>query len=100
MLSVGHSLTACAAPLTDALCLSKWMGAYALDQAIDRRLITVESQLAHYERLAEEVSDVLAAQAKAIEALTGEVRRLRHRLGEIEGGWGPSAADDKPPPHY
>ena len=71
-----------------------------MDDRIDLRLIAVESRLAHHERLAEEISDVLAAQAKAIESLTGEVRRLRQRLGEVEDGWSPSPADDRPPPHY
>ncbi|HIJ63357.1 MAG TPA: SlyX family protein [Rhodospirillaceae bacterium] len=71
-----------------------------MDEAIDHRLVALESRLAHHERLAEEVSDVLAVQAKAIDVLTAEVRRLRLRLGEMEGGWAPSPADDRPPPHY
>ena len=40
------------------------------------------------------------AQAVAIDRLEAELRRLRQRLGEVESGWAPSPADDKPPPHY
>jgi len=70
------------------------------DRIDDQRLVALESRLAHQERLAEEVSDVLAGQAHTIDRLNAEVRRLRQRLGELEAGWSPSPQDDKPPPHY
>ena len=76
------------------------LGDVGLDDETLQRLVALESRLAHQERMTEEVSDVLAAQAVAIDRLEAELRRLRQRLGEVESGWAPSPADDKPPPHY
>jgi SlyX protein len=71
-----------------------------MDDTLEQRLVTLESRLAHHERMAEETSDVLAEQAGLIDRLTREVRRLKERLGEVEAGWDRSPQDDKPPPHY
>ncbi len=68
--------------------------------SLDQRLIDLEIRLAHHERMAEEVSDILSAQAAAIDRLTAQIRHLRERLGEAEAGWGRSPQDEKPPPHY
>lgn len=67
---------------------------------IRHRLIEVESRLAHHERVAEELSDVIATQDKTITTLTSHVRTLLNRLGDMEADWAPSPQDSKPPPHY
>ncbi len=67
---------------------------------LDRRLVALESRLAHHERMAEEMSEVIAEQARAIDLLTAQLRDLRERLGEAEAGWSRSPQDDRPPPHY
>lgn len=65
----------------------------------ESRLTDLEIRLAHQERTIEELSDVVAAQARALDLLTERVRRLTDRLRETEA-WRPSAADERPPPHY
>lgn len=66
----------------------------------NRRLVALESRLSHHEIMAEELSEVVAQQARRIDILMAEVRRLRERLGEAEAGLPVSPQDDKPPPHY
>jgi len=66
----------------------------------DVRLVELESRLAHHERMAEELSAVVAEQGRTIELLTRQVRRLTDRLLDAEAGWQRSPQDDKPPPHY
>ena len=67
---------------------------------IRQRLIDVESRLAYHERVAEELSDVIAAQDKTINTLIAHVRNLLNRLDDREADWAPSPQDSKPPPHY
>lgn len=67
---------------------------------LENRVIALEMRLAHHERLAEEVSDVLAEQANVIDLLTRQVRALRERLREVEAGPMTSPQDERPPPHY
>jgi SlyX protein len=67
---------------------------------LNQRLIALECRLAHYETMADEMSDVMAQQGRAIDTLTAQVRHLRERLAENEDNWGRSPQDDKPPPHY
>ena len=68
---------------------------------IDQRLMALECRIAHHEQMAEEMSDVMAEQGRAIDTLTLQLRHMRERLGEVEDGWGGrSPQDDKPPPHY
>ncbi len=66
----------------------------------EQRLIALESRLSHHERLAEELSEVVAQQARTIDLLKAQVRHLRERLSEVAEGWSRSSQDDKPPPHY
>ena len=69
-------------------------------EATEQRLISLESRFSYHERMVEEMSDVMAQQARAIDNLTAQCSRLRERLHEIEAGWSVSPQDDKPPPHY
>ena len=67
---------------------------------MQRRLVALESRLTHHERMADEMSDVIAEQQRTIDLLTLQVRRLSERLRDMSAGWSPSPQDDKPPPHY
>jgi len=64
------------------------------------RLIALETRLTHHERMAEEMSDVIAEQQRTIDLLTLQLRRLTERMRDMAAGWSPSPQDDKPPPHY
>ncbi len=61
----------------------------------------IEERLAHLERLAEDLSDVVATQGREIERLTERVRRLTEReaMRESEGTGGVFLGDERPP-HY
>ena len=70
------------------------------DDDVNRRLVALEIRLSHHEVMAEELSEVAARQARTIDILMAEIRRLRDRLGSVEAGISDSPQDDKPPPHY
>ncbi|SOE00734.1 SlyX family protein [Caenispirillum bisanense] len=67
---------------------------------LEARLVDLEMRLAHHERMAEDLSDVIADQGRTIDRLTLQIRRLIERLLEVEAGGQGSPQDDKPPPHY
>lgn len=71
-----------------------------MDEALEQRLVELECRVAHYERMAEDLSSVIADQGRTIDLLTQRVSRLVGRLREVEAGWDRSPQDDKPPPHY
>ena len=72
-----------------------------MNEEIEQRFIALESRLSHHERMAEELSDVVARQARRIDILTAQLHHLREQLGEIAAaGWPRPLQDDKPPPHY
>lgn len=71
-----------------------------MDETLERRLVELESRVAHHERMAEDLSSVIADQGRTIDLLNERVRRLIGRLRELEAGWERSPQDDKPPPHY
>lgn len=64
------------------------------------RLTDLEIRLAHHERMAEEMSEVMAQQQDEITRLNLMVRRLVDRLQNVEAGGERSPQDDRPPPHY
>jgi SlyX protein len=61
----------------------------------------LEERLAHLERLAEDLNDVVAAQTRQIDRLTARVEMLlrREAAREAEGTGGVFLGDEKPP-HY
>jgi len=67
---------------------------------LEPRVIDLESRMAHYERMGDELSSVLAEHGKAIDILNAQVRRLAERLRELEAMATRLPPDDKPPPHY
>ncbi len=66
----------------------------------EQRLIALESRLTHHERMAEDMSDVIAEQQRTIDLLTTQLRRLGERMRDLSAGWSPYPQDDRPPPHY
>ena len=66
---------------------------------LERRLIEVEQRLSFSERVAEDLSNVVAEQGRMIDALDRRLSELRKRL-EDSAAWQPSPQDDRPPPHY
>lgn len=67
---------------------------------LEQRVIELEMRLAHHERMAEDLSDVIAEQGRTIDRMTLQIRRLIERLLEVEAGGQRSPQDDRPPPHY
>ena len=61
----------------------------------------IEERLAHLERLADELNDVVAGQAREIDRLTARVAMLMEReaMREADGTGGVIVGDEKPP-HY
>ncbi len=66
---------------------------------LEQRLVEVERRLSYAERTAEDLSAVVAGQAREIERLTLKIAALVKRIEET-ASWEPSSQDDKPPPHY
>jgi SlyX protein len=67
---------------------------------VQEQMIALEIRLAHFERMVEDMSEVVARQDDAIGRLTLQLRRLNDRVKELGAGWQPSPQDEKPPPHY
>ena len=61
----------------------------------------IEERLAHLERLADELNEVVAGQAREIDRLTARVAMLieREAMREADGTGGVIVGDEKPP-HY
>ena len=61
----------------------------------------IEERLAHLERLADELNEVVAGQAQEIDRLTARVAMLMEReaMREADGSGGVIVGDEKPP-HY
>jgi SlyX protein len=67
----------------------------------DHRLTRIEERLAETERMAEELSALVHAQAAEIDRLTRRVALLMEREAEREAdGAGTVPLADKPPPHW
>ena len=61
----------------------------------------IEERLAHLERLADELNEVVAGQAKTIDRLEARVRMLMEREASREAeGSGGVVLGDETPPHY
>ncbi len=65
------------------------------------RITELENQLAHTARQAEELSDIVADQAKRIELLERRMLRLMERAAAEEAaGTGGVVMGDQKPPHW
>ncbi len=65
----------------------------------DERLTELETRLAHFEAMADELSSVVAAQGREIDRLSELLKAATERLEDMAASL-PDAADDRPPPHY
>ncbi|MGE5539738.1 MAG: SlyX family protein [Gemmatimonas sp.] len=71
------------------------------DPSLEQRVVELERRLALHERMAEELSTVVAEQARVIDALTARLRTVTGRIEAVEdAAWERSPQDEKPPPHY
>ena len=71
-----------------------------MDETLEQRLIELETRIAHHERMAEDLSSVIAEQGRTIDLMAERLRRMIGRMRELEQGWERSPQDDKPPPQY
>jgi SlyX protein len=68
---------------------------------LQQRVTTLEIRLAHFEQMADELSEVIARQDHTIDIMGAKLQRLIERLRSVESGGGDrSPQDDRPPPHY
>ena len=68
--------------------------------ATQDRVNTLETHIAHQEKLIEELSEVTAKQWQEISALSNQLERLSDKLKAIEGGMEVKSGDEPSPPHY
>ncbi len=71
-----------------------------MNEIDESRLIALEIRVAHYERMIDDMSDLVARQANDIDRLTLQIRRLGDKLRETAEDWQRSPQDERPPPHY
>jgi SlyX protein len=64
------------------------------------RFETLETRIAHHERMIEELNQTITAQWKDIDRLKREIERLSDRVASAEAAIGPDAGDEPPPPHW
>ena len=67
---------------------------------LEKRLLEMESHLAHQEGTIQDLSDINAGQRNTISALSDKVERLKERLLALEDDVRNPEAKDAPPPHY
>jgi SlyX protein len=72
-----------------------------MSESFEDRIVELERRLALHERMAEELSGVVAEQARTIDVLNARLRAVIGRVQSVEdAAWQRSPQDDKPPPHY
>ncbi len=64
------------------------------------QLVSLEERVAHLIRTVEDLSDVVAAQAREVDTLTRRVQMLMEREAERESMGMGSAEANVPPPHW
>ncbi len=64
---------------------------------MDERFSDMEMRLSHQEKTIVELSDVIAAQWKKIDALERQLRRLSEEMQEMDGA---EVHTQQKPPHY
>ena len=66
----------------------------------DSRLTEMEIALAHHERLTEELSEIVRAQADRLDALERKLALVVARIAEVESGDSAPLSPDVRPPHW
>jgi SlyX protein len=61
------------------------------------RLLTIETRLAHQDKMITDLNEVITAQWRKIDTLERQLARLREELEAFEPSNG---LPEKPPPHY
>jgi uncharacterized coiled-coil protein SlyX len=64
-------------------------------EKVSGQIVDLELRFMKLERFVQELSDTVASHQRTIDALTGEVRRLRQRSDDAEEG-----PANEVPPHY
>ncbi len=69
-------------------------------EVIAGRIDALEIRAAYQDQTIEDLNTAITAQWKLIEALEGEIAKLRDQLREIENDQGATDQPEPPPPHY
>lgn len=64
------------------------------------RLETLETRIAHHERMIDDLNQTITAQWKDIDRLKREIERLVDRVANAEAALGPDPGEEPPPPHW
>lgn len=70
------------------------------EEAMEERLIELESRLAFQEHTLQDLNDIVAAQQQEISILRQALQELDRRLRAVTPQPVASAAEETPPPHY
>ncbi|WP_404440711.1 SlyX family protein [Stutzerimonas chloritidismutans] len=66
---------------------------------LEQRIVDLEARLAFQDDTIQTLSDVMFAQAQAVERLQAQLELLARRQEDIQGRLG-AEDDEAPPPHY
>jgi len=64
------------------------------------KITDLETRLAQQEHTLDELSDVVAEQARVIDLFREQLKRLTDRMGNVEDSVPGKGPDEPPPPHY
>ncbi len=68
-------------------------------EALNAHVETLETRLAHQDRMLDDLNAIITDQWKRIEGLTRQIARLDEQLQDVRAGAG-SGGEEEPPPHY
>ncbi len=68
-------------------------------EALEARIDTLETRLAHQDRMLEDLNATITDQWKQIEMLIRQAKRLDEQLQDVRDSAG-SPGEQEPPPHY
>ncbi len=69
-------------------------------ETLNARIDTLETRVAHQDRMLEDLNVTITAQWKEIENLTRQIARLGDQLQEVRDIGAPPEGPEPPPPHY
>ena len=68
-------------------------------EALETRIETLETRVAHQDQMLEDLNATITDQWKQIESLTRKLARLDEQLQDVRSSAG-STGEQEPPPHY